>query len=230
MKLKVGDIEMDSTGGISFGGSPASPEASPGAEGSQQALAVAEERSLAGSDVGDPGAREVVRERGWLDRMPDWSSGVYMMLTLFSLAAVGGLGAAVVFLPIAPPWTVLPLVPAPGLLFAGWAFFWKGYKQAYGDVEEVGAIDLERAKRLRAVIEDEQRALTVEELISRLGWREAAVVSGLKAGVDSALIVEDLNVETGHWCYEAAPDPEEERRRSRQALPLDERMALLEED
>lgn len=211
MKLKLGDIEMDSDSGISFGES-----ATPVAAAREQA---------------QPVQRQPVSEDASLmERLPDWSPKTYVLVALVAAASAVGLGAVGVGLAEAyPAMRVVPLIPVPGLMLAAGIALWQAVRGVRADPPSMDALASERSERLAGHLSERGAPASVEELMDELGWREEAVVRGLSAGVDRSLIEEDLDLDTGHWNYAAVPASSDERP-ARRAMPVEERANFLTSD
>ncbi|MFW5968645.1 MAG: hypothetical protein ACOCV2_14060 [Persicimonas sp.] len=203
MKLKVGDIEMDSQSGISFGEQPApavDKEASPPDEPDR-------------------------KETSLMARLPDWPRRVYALAGVLALAAIFGFGQVYAALSdITSVWRLTPLVPIPGLLAASAVAFWRG---ATGAKRAEGP-PADHSDRLIEHLAGRLEPASVEELVDELDWREQEVVRGLKAATERDLVVEDLDLDTGHWTYTTSPRGDEKT--PRRALPIDERAKRLEDD
>lgn len=211
MKLKLGDIEMDSDSGISFGESAAPVAAAP-----EQAQPVQRQ----------PGSEDA----SLMERLPDWSPKSYVLFALVAAASAVGLGVVGVGLAEAyPAMRVVPLIPVPGLMLAAGIALWRAVRGVRADSPGVDALASERSERLTGHLSARSAPASVEELMDELGWREEAVVRGLSAGVDRSLIEEDLDLDTGHWTYTAAPASSQDRP-ARRAMPVEERAKYLTSD
>lgn len=203
MKLKVGDIEMDSQSGISFGEQPTA--------------AVDNEES----PPDDPDREETSP----MARLPDWPRKVYALFGVLALAAIFGLGQVYAALgDTTSVWRLTPLVPIPGLLAASAVAFWRG---ATGAKRAEGP-PVDQTDRLTEHLAGRLEPASVEQLVDELDWREQEVVRGLEAAIERDLVVEDLDLDTGHWTYTTAPRIDDQT--PRRALPIDERAKRLEDD
>ncbi len=217
MKLKLGDIEMDSESGISFGES-----AAPVVAAQEQAQPV---QPVERQSESEPRADEV----SLIERLPNWSRKTYLLVALVAAASAIGLGALAAGLAEAyGAMRVVPLIPVPGLLVAAGVALWQAARTR-ADSPSVDALARERSDTIAGHLSGRDAPASVEELMDELGWREEAVVRGLSAGVDRSLIEEDLDLDTGHWTYAAAPASSEDRP-ARRAMPAEERARYLTSD
>jgi hypothetical protein len=204
VKLKVGDIEMDSTTGVSFDGAPASPVDN----------------------------RSDYTSSSLQQRLPDWSRLTYAALAALCIAAcVGAVVATISLADNGSTFWLLPTIPAPGLVFVTGLFVWGalvGDQQAAQD-GDLDALAMQRCERIMAHLASRESPASVEQLIGELGWSEEAVVNGLDAGVRQDRIEEDLDLQTGQWGYAAASEQPGDSE-SRKVLPIDERAAQLEDN
>ena len=94
--------------------------------------------------------------------------------------------------------------------------------------DPANADDLARTRGLRvaAVLSTSDEPLTVEGLAVRLSWTEDAVVGGLKQLQQEGRLVEDLDLDTGHWNYRLTTE-DDDIAVPRRALPLSERATEL---
>lgn len=180
MKLEVGDIKMDSEAGISFG--PHQPSTDP--------------HTLTTSE-------HVARRRA--------EEGVSIGLIASIVASVGILGSWVVTTMVAlemlTPYALAIWGPVLGNCAALW---WvtrhqrllRGAEVSGGERDEsTRELSDARSARLIELIEAYPLGLTVDELVSTTGWREAAVLEGLEAAVARGQLEEDLDIDLGVWRY-----------------------------
>jgi hypothetical protein len=204
MKLRVGDIEMDSRTGIVFASTHGGNQAAPHAPARHQAQTL--ESLLAG-------------------RLPALSAGVYWGLVAASLVAVVSVVALLasgfvqnLFLAgVLPPLLGVALGSAVMARRAGVP------GQPALASTEVRAL---RATRIAALLGTSTEPMTVERIAALLGWTEPAVVTGLGHLVRERRVQEDLDLDSGHWVYFLLPHADE---RARAALPLAERERALNE-
>lgn len=97
-----------------------------------------------------------------------------------------------------------PLVISLGLLVASGAVIWKNLAQRREELAIVEAADNERAARLSEHLVGRFEAASVEELVAELGWAKSDVLRGLRAGMRGQSIIEDLDLDSGHWIYASA--------------------------
>lgn len=206
VKLKVGDIEMDSRSGISFDNGPAS--------------SVPASPTPADKGSGVP----------LIQRLPNWSRRTYMVLAVLALSAtVASIVGALALAGGGSAFWLLPAIPVPGLLFATGLCAWRA-ATGIDTPDEVDALGQQRSDRLVEHLRGRQSPASVESLINEMGWSEEAVVHGLDAGVRREIIEEDLDVETGHWRYEVARGDVQPANEMRKALPIEDRARQLEEE
>src|SRR5690554_194840 len=104
MKLQVGDIEMDSHAGVSFG--------------RQTMVAGRGETNLRANDAGD--------RRALLQRLSAWSSGTYVAVGVLALGGIVGLAfVSGILSGMQGGAGALILIPAPGLLLVAGFAFWR---------------------------------------------------------------------------------------------------------
>jgi hypothetical protein len=124
---------------------------------------------------------------GWQLRALAWVAVVVALATLA--------GAAVTS-------RVLLAMPAPGLVGVA-LLAWFLARRVDGVRKDGNGVDDESVLKLRMarVVEVLDEGLSVEDVQRRLGWTEKAVVSTLHALVKDGRVVEDLDLENGHWIY-----------------------------
>src|SRR5690554_4932750 len=130
MKLQVGDIEMDSHAGVSFG--------------RQTMVAGRGETNLRANDAGD--------RRALLQRLSVWSSGAYVAVGVLALGVIVGLAlVSGVFSGLQGGAGTLILIPAPGLLLVAGFAFWRALMGGPQQTEPaIDGVDEQRAARLGA--------------------------------------------------------------------------------
>lgn len=177
MKMKIGDLEMDQSSSIRLDGNARS-----------------EERSIATPEA-------IAKD---LKALP---GSKYLPTFLLVVSAISVSGALVLsgLLLFGKSWWWG--VPVPGLLTIGIVmglFAVHFRKQMTVDrsqpADSEGLLN-ERKKRVLAVLSSNSEPLSVAELRLRLGWTEEALVTALAALVAEQQVIEDLDLETGHWNY-----------------------------
>ncbi|MFP4600946.1 MAG: hypothetical protein ACLFVJ_22030 [Persicimonas sp.] len=227
MKLKLGDIEMDSESGISFGESAGPTIAVQ--ENAAQEIATQEQAQPAQPAEQLAGSKPESDDVSLMERLPDWSRKTYLLVALVAAASAIGLGAVAAGLAEAyPAMRIVPLIPVPGLLLAAGISAWRAARPR-ADSPSMDPLARRRSDTLAGHLSGRRAPASVEELMDELGWREEAVVRGLSAGVDRSLIEEDLDLDTGHWTYAATPASSEDRP-ARRAMPVEERARYLTSD
>lgn len=215
MKLKVGDIEMDSESGISFDGAQQSDSTDQFPQRSDSTDRLAQRSETTGSELS-------------LDNLPSFPRPVYLAGGLLALGILAALTLGYFLMAAASANAWLMLLPLPGLLLIG-GFCVRQYFRQEDPSDRAGQLDHRRAERIRTHLFEREEPASVEQLVDELGWREEAVVRGLKAGVDRKLLAEDLDIDSGHWTYEALASggmqPSEAK-----ALPIDERAERLPDE
>lgn len=174
MKLEVGDIKMDSDAGISFT--------------QQQRTPVTHTPSL------DPPHSEAGEERSTATRRG----------LLYALVISGALMSALT--------TLVALGALSPLLLLGWGLIAalalvtlmtgrvRAEQRERGSSENGGEVERERARRLLRLL-DAMAPMDVRALTEETGWSEEAVLSGLVFLLERELVEEDVDLETGHFCY-----------------------------
>lgn len=204
MKLKVGDIEMDSSTGIAFASTP----------GSNQAAL-----HDPAQGHGHPAGR--LREM----RLPALSASVYRAMAVVSLAAAvsvaallaTGLVQNLLLIGVLPPLLGVALGSAVMARWAGVA------GQPALASTELGAL---RATRIAALLAAATEPMTIERIAALIGWTEPAVVTGLGHLVREGRAHEDLDLDSGHWVYSLLPHADQH---TRAAQPIAERERTLVE-
>lgn len=180
MKMKLGDMEMDSQTGIHYGGnSPISPVAPP----PETQLPAAAPPATSETD----------------GSLPAWSRPVIKM------AGIGALVAATTLLVVA--WAMgflLALFPMLVLFLIAIGTLWVGRRDdlfASDDDMAMSEVELERRKRVAALLQASKKPLSVEELQAQLEWTDQALLSTLQLMLRKELLKEDLDLDSGHWVY-----------------------------
>ena len=174
MKLEVGDIKMDSDAGISFT--------------QQQRTPVTHTPSL------DPPHSEAGEDRSTATRRG----------LLYALVISGALMSALT--------TLVALGALSPLLLLGWGLIAalalvtlmtgrvRAAQRERVSSENGGEVERERARRLLRLL-DAMAPMDVRALTEETGWSEEAVLSGLVFLLERELVEEDVDLETGHFCY-----------------------------
>jgi hypothetical protein len=68
-------------------------------------------------------------------------------------------------------------------------------------LEKLDDVRSQRAQRILQLFRVLEFPPTVEEIATRLRWKQSAVIDGLRELVDSGAVVEDIHFETGEWTY-----------------------------
>jgi hypothetical protein len=204
MKLRVGDIEMDSSTGIAFASTPGSIHA-----------------GLHHPASGHEQPPDLLREI----RLPALSAPIW-----WGLAAVGALASASVIAVLVTGLvqnlflaSVLPPLLSVAVGGAVMARRAGVSGQPALASAELGAL---RATRITALLASATEPLTVERIATLLGWTEPAVVVGLGHLVREGRVQEDLDLASGHWVYALLPQADPH---ARAALPIAERERALVE-
>lgn len=178
MKLKVGDIEMDSESGVTFahGHPPAAPSRP------------AHDRNSAPYQLlGVP--------------VPAWPASVYWALSaLGGTAFVGMVALLPALLAQSASLALCTLLPPLLGLALGSAVIARGAgrKRPALASPETHAL---RATRIAALLSTSASPLGVERIAAALGWTEEAVVTGIGYLLARERVREDLDLDTGHWVY-----------------------------
>jgi len=85
-------------------------------------------------------------------------------------------------------------------------FFQAAYKLTTPDsatpqLTDASSVDQQRAQRLAAALSTAPGPVAIEEIAQVMRWTPQAVATGLKVLADRGEVVEDLDLETGHWIY-----------------------------
>jgi hypothetical protein len=233
MKMKVGDIEMDSEDGIQIDGE----EMTEGrAEERSDANLPAETRhSHRPAESTRRGVEEESKppihpayELGDV-RLPRHPPAAYLGVALGVLLATGGV--ALLWLVGSLPTVGLLLLPGlvtMGVGGLGGALHLRRSGLEWLEAPEEARREAERTERIVDVLEEADAPLTVEELRERLEWGEQETVSALRRAVENGRVLEDLDIEGDHWTYEPASNDALNDDEVRAALPIEERDARLE--
>lgn len=207
MKLKVGDIEMDSADGIAIG--------------DDVEVSSSRKRSLQQRHPRDKsaGGQKSNAYSSLQQLLPDLPSVAYSIGSITATVVAISLVAGAFFAAETVVLSAVLLCPVPGFLL----FAWLCWVRRRGSSD-----DDERVRQLVSLLSNRRAGATVAELVKELGWDEDEVILALKAATEQSLIVEDLDVETERWFYQvpeqAATDP------GRHALPLEERVRQIESE
>ncbi len=245
MKMQVGDIEMDSETGIDIDGREVTrtedaredpPTDGDGSDAPLPSGASSQSSSLESASGRMDGERP--RSSREQSSHPAYELGEIHLpehapMYYLGVGVIASLAAASLLVVGLLQW--LPMIIAitiPGLCILGCGGC-LGYRhltragldpfESPGEAREA----LEHMERLVGRLDEAASPLTVEELQTRLDWSESKVVSTLKRAIDRGRVLEDLDVDSGHWTYqidrsEALGDD------VREALPVDERAERLE--
>ncbi len=179
MKMKVGDIELDAQQGISFGGSPAARAPSQTLAPVQTPAAAApraDARRVASVGLGASLVASLL-----LTALA--GAQVLPSAALLSWLSVGAMGLWRVRCGLAASQTQLEAAPPAGLLT--------------GD----SALSLERETRVLDALSQANGPMTARALQARLGWTEVTLLEALAPLIAKERVVEDLDLESGQWCY-----------------------------
>jgi hypothetical protein len=239
MKLKVGDIEMDSSGGIEFDGEESGvsrresgPEQREGSPDSEAAVARREEtpprraeRAASESTVDvSSGPPEEYHLMGV--PLPVASRGTYAVFAAgsFVVAAVVGSLAALTAVPMG--------LLIPGLLVSGVACTVMAARLDGGSPPTRIDAEVERGslEKIAATLQSADGSLSVEDICGRLALDEQTTVLGLRYLVGEGMVDEDLDIDSGHWMYAWDEDDERLEELERRALPIEERAEVVADD
>jgi hypothetical protein len=206
VKLKVGDIEMDSAGGIRMCGEqvtePGQTFARPGHP----------EHRLMGMD--------------W----PALPSAVYTGLGVISLVAATLMSGALLLgsFPQVAAWALAALLPWVFLVGAGGLLLGRRQPNAPGLAEPPTLKLMEnRARQIAALLSRAENPMTVEQIAAGLKWTEDASVTGLKLLVVRQEVTEDLDLNDGAYTYALRKLERELDAIDRKSTPIDERARAL---
>ncbi|MBA2660898.1 MAG: hypothetical protein H0U74_01270 [Bradymonadaceae bacterium] len=206
MKMKLGDLEMEQGKGISFHQSLERPSA----ESTAHATTAA-------------GSSDVLAALS--AALPKLSATQLQLLS--GLAALLALLSVLLGLFSALSW--LALVPLPGLgVMAILALVLAQRARRRPVVGSEAGVLTTRKARLLGLMSATQTHHRVEELQDALGWTAAAVVTTLQALVEEQQVVEDLDLETGHWNYLANSAQWQLDLADPRSLPIAERALALQ--
>lgn len=178
MKLRVGDIEMDSEAGVTF------------ARGNADPSRPAHDRECSPYQL-----------LGMT--LPALPAGVYWGLSAIGLAAVVGSVALLPALLAQSVFLAMLLPPMLGLALGSAVIAQRAGSSARPSLALPEAHEL-RATRIAALLSTAVSPLGVERIAAALGWTEDAVVTGLGVLIERERVREDLDLDTGHWVYALA--------------------------
>jgi len=215
LKLRVGDIEMDSEGGV---------EIRAHARRRGRALVV---QNVVVSGGQQPDAVPPSRPPSPLSATPS-----PQRLRRLSWLGIGGAalvaGVVLATLPPTSPLALALALPVVGLATGGLVARRAAARVERERARRRAARDDALAAPVEAALQTAAEPLTVETLVARVGSSEADVVRGLARLVESGRVTEDLDLDTGHFLYrwgsdrlDAAPP--------REALDIRDRLALLDD-
>jgi predicted DNA-binding transcriptional regulator len=216
MKMKVGDIEMDSESGISFD--------SDEAEGQEEAL----QRREVSREVDAPGSTNAsdVAESSLIEWVDEHRGLVKIVGGGSAVLAVGTL--AMMF--VAGSW----FFSLPAFMWALWSagaayLIWHVDRSMAENKEAHRASLLDDARDIRRALIEDAGDRKVDEIKRELDWSEARTVRALAAGVEEGILREDLDTSTEHWVYSAASTGElDGESMPKEAIPATERAKQLE--
>lgn len=203
MKLRVGDIEMDSSTGITFASTSGGGRA-----------------ALHDAGHGHEPSRDLLRELG----LPALSAPIYWSIAAASALAAVSVVALLVTGLVQNPFSVGVLPPLLGVTTGSAVMA----RRAGGGASGLAPAKLRamRATRIAALLSTTSEPITVERIATLLGWTEPAVVTGLGHLVREGRAHEDLDLSSGHWVYSLLPHAAPH---DRAALPISERERALVE-
>ena len=219
MKLKVGDIELDSATGISFAGS-------------QSAGADVVSHSLQTRVESAPSNQLAPTSDTMLGLpFPDWSARTYWTLCTVAATAAFGLALVNLMVPFSLLVTLMLIAGVPPLagvaLGCGLVARRMGRLPAKSTANVPDHVMTLRTSKIAALLASAKEPVSVEWIAESLGWTETAVVTGLRSLVEADRVQEDLDVDSGHWTYVLADSDSDLA--SRKSMPVAEReRALLE--
>lgn len=216
MKLKVGDIEMDSDSGITVG---AQPRPAAAREAARQPQAAPVKSGLASSAEEPP----TVLGLPVLALSPvAYRAGALLLgLVTAALSTVGFYG----ILEQTPAW--LALLPAPGLAYlTSWAVLAPRHLPQPTSPDTGVGLGEARARELRQLMLRAEGPFTVQRLMETTGWGEEAVAHALQILLDRRQITESLGADNSHWIYELDTAADDAPQRL-DALPIHERLSAL---
>jgi hypothetical protein len=156
----------------------------------------------------------------WAERAP--VSASTMIMGGVAMALVGGLLAVI------NPFGFVGVAIFGGMITFGGGIAWLGGVKARAAARPAptSSVDprvlAERARRVSAVLAQLGQA-TYETLLGRLRWTEQALIETLVHMKDRAVVVEDLDLDTGEWVYRMQHG---EDMGTRGSMMLDERAQL----
>lgn len=198
MKLEVGDIKMDSEAGISF-------------TTSQQTLPTTTkppEQTLEASE------RSTLTARRALLTALVIGGALMSMLTL--LVALGELPLLLLI-----GWGLIAM-----LAFAVVTGRKRSEDHAPTSPPREHGVERERARRLLRLL-DTSSLMDVRTLTEATGWSEEAVLTGLVFLLERELVEEDVDLETGHFCYARSQHVRFDFEEREALAPASERLAAL---
>lgn len=218
MKMQLGDMEMDTESGISYGEEQQAQNSAPQRTDTEDQRDSDRDTPTVESDTSD----------GTLD--PDILNWVDDHTSVFHAATGLGLTGS------AAAWYFFAVTAHPVFALAGlFALIWAAtsgflvYRARRHDPLDPQARRLRyHATQIRDILLDQPREWRAEELQRELDWSKQKVLSALAHGVDEGMIREDLDADSGHWVYTASTATLEEDVPER-TLPAAERAERIRE-
>lgn len=141
--------------------------------------------------------------RGWARRAP-LSAGT-MIVAGLGLAGIGALGAWLI--PVGFAGTILfgsAFTIGGGMTFLGISKASSKAQQAALPPAPSTSVQVltERARRVHAIL-DRGGGFTFEHLLAELKWTESALLETLVYMKDAGTLIEDLDLDSGQWIYQA---------------------------
>ncbi|GEM_PF-6226114 len=216
MKMKVGDIEMDSESGISFD-----------SEDSDDSAGALQQHDESGDLDRELPAEADAEENPSLIEWTDEHRGLVKIVGAGSAVLSAGLFAMIF---VAGSW----YFSLPAFMWLLWSVGAAYLIQHVNrSLEERKSADraslLDDAREVRQALLDDAGERKVDDVQRKLDWSEERTVRALAAGVEEGLLREDLDSTTEHWVYSAASTGElEGESLPKEAIPATERAKQLD--
>lgn len=209
MKLKVGDIELDSQSGISFDGRPSLNDVQAAPVGSVVRSTTVSTGAVPPAPTYGPLATPSHRSLDAL--LPDWKPARFMFVSVG--LAVSTATAALAIIPAYFRGTPLgllafSLVPC-GLLSVASAFAAAHVHRRGPRLPVDDPAILAHARSISVLLHGTESSMRIEDIAERLALPDAAVAGGLVLLVRDGGVIEDVDIETNTWSYRANREAED---------------------
>jgi hypothetical protein len=222
MKLKVGDIELDSESGVTFDGRQATEGHSNMVVTGRGTTAVVVARATPTEMPKKPAVSPASID----SILPDWQPSTFLKVSIGVAMTTAAAAAAIVPAYLrGEPLGMLIFSLVPFTMLSVTNVFAAVYVRRRGPRQPVGnSCVAEDAKRVAAILRGSDASMCVETIANQLSLPDTAVAAAIIVMVRNGLVDEDVDVETGAWSYRFNPEREvgrlEESNSGRRAIDV----------